>query len=283
MTLHPAPVDSGIVMAWSDGPLKGESFTASWRHAIETPLCSTLVVGDHKVSTVEHLFSAFAGCGVDNVRVELTGSEVPIMDGSAAPFVYLIDCAGTVEQLAARKVLKILKPVAIEDGDRFAALEPGDGFSVDFDIDFECPKIGRQSKSLRLSEETYREEIASARTFGFFEQVEFMRRNGLALGGSLENAVVFKDGKVLNPEGLRFTDEPVRHKILDLIGDLYLAGGRIQGHFSGRRCGHALTCRLLKALFADKSAWCWVEAGTKASAAIADPHSLPETAIAASA
>ncbi len=281
MTLYPAPIDSGITVAWSDGPYKGQSLKASWQHAVETPLCTTLIAGEQKVSTVEHLFSALAGCGIDNARIELTGTEIPIMDGSAAPFVYLIDCAGTVEQDVPRRVLKILKPIVIEDGDRIASLEPGDGFSVSFEIDFDGTTIGHQQLALDMDETTYRREIARARTFGFFEQVELMRRNGLALGGSLDNAVVFKNGEVLNPGGLRFHNEPVRHKILDSIGDLYLAGGAIEGHYRGVRCGHALNCRLLKTLFADERAWCWIDAGSTQARPQAAGAVLPESAVAA--
>ena len=263
MTLHPGAIDSGIVFRLNDGETPGREVAASWRNAIETPLCTTLCDSGLRIATIEHLLSAFAGSGVDNAVVELDGPEVPIMDGSAAPFLFLIDCAGTVAQKAARRSLRVLKRVSIEEAGRYATLEPADGFTLDFEISFDSRAVGRQSWSVELTNDSYREQIARARTFGFLKDIDQMRANGLARGGSLDNAVVFDGNSVLNEGGLRFENEPVRHKILDSIGDLYLAGAPIIGRFTGYCAGHALNLRLLQALFADSSAWEWAEAETK--------------------
>lgn len=201
--------------------------------------------------------SALSGCGVDNVVVELNGPEVPIMDGSASPFVFLIDCAGLVEQDAARKGLRILKPVIESEPHRAASLRPGNAFSVEFEIEFDHPLVGRQEWFGPITGNSYRRDIARARTFGFLHEIDKLRAMGLARGGSLKNAVVFGEDSILNEGGLRFPDELVRHKVLDSIGDLLLVGGPILGHFTGQRAGHALTLRLLCKLFADDSAWEW--------------------------
>ena len=258
MTLHPAEPDSGI--RFLRGDLAETSVKAEWKNAVETPLCTTLVADNgHKVSTIEHLMSAFSACGIDNAVVELDSEEVPIMDGSAAPFVFLIECAGRQRQDAPRRAIRILKPVSVEEPHRSASLEPGEGFSVAFDIDFDNDLVARQSWSGTVTEESFKNEIARARTFGFLHEVEQLRKMGLARGGSLDNAVVIDGDKVLNEGGLRFEDEFVRHKVLDSIGDLYMAGAPILGRFTGHKAGHALTLRLLVALFADHSAWEWTE------------------------
>jgi UDP-3-O-[3-hydroxymyristoyl] N-acetylglucosamine deacetylase len=201
--------------------------------------------------------SAFLGCGVDNVLVELAGDEVPAMDGSAAPFVAMIEDAGTIEQAAPRWALEILKPVAVCEPHRWVALLPGSGFDVDFEIDFDNELVARQCWSVSVDNETYKREVAAARTFGFLHEVDGMRAMGLARGGSLENAIVIDRDRILNEGGLRFDNEFVRHKVLDAIGDLYLLGGPLRGQFRGVRAGHALTLRLLHVLFSDKSAWSW--------------------------
>ncbi|MEM7222165.1 MAG: UDP-3-O-acyl-N-acetylglucosamine deacetylase [Pseudomonadota bacterium] len=258
LTLCPALPDTGILFRRLDLPEGQNEIAANWRNAIETPLCTTLV-GDNgaTVSTIEHLMSALAGCGIDNAVVELTGSEVPIMDGSASPFLFLIDCAGTVEQAVPRRAIRILKPVSVAEESRAAHLRPGDGFMVDFEIDFENPVIARQHWQVEVDRHSFRSEIAPARTFGFLADVEKLRALGLARGGSLDNAVVIEGDRILNEGGLRFDNEFVRHKALDSIGDLYLAGAPIIGRFEGYCAGHALTLRLLRALFAEQDAWTW--------------------------
>ncbi len=257
MTLMPAAADSGIVFRRVD--LAGQpEIPALWTHAVETPLCTTIVAEDAphdvRIATIEHLMSAFAGLGIDNCLVEIDGPEVPAMDGSAAPFVFLIECAGVTEQRAPRRGFRILETVEEREPHRSCRLLPGEGFELRFEIDFDSPVIGRQVFDQEVDEATYKREIARARTFGFFEEVEALRRHGLARGGSLENAVVIDGDQVLNEGGLRFLDEFVRHKALDSIGDLLLAGGPLIGRFEGDKAGHALTLRLLKSLFARPNA-----------------------------
>lgn len=260
MTLNPAAPNSGIVFRRTDAAGAGAEVKAHWSHAIETPLCTTLVADNgQKVSTIEHLMAAFAACGIDNALVELNAEEVPIMDGSAAPFVFLIECAGRQVQSAPRRAIRILKPVSVEEPHRAASFEPGEGFTIDFEIDFDNDLVARQTWSGLVNEETFKAEISRARTFGFLQEVEQLRKLGLARGGSLDNAIVIDGDKVLNEGGLRFEDEFVRHKVLDSIGDLYLAGAPILGHFTGIKAGHALNLRLLVTLFADESAWEWSE------------------------
>jgi UDP-3-O-[3-hydroxymyristoyl] N-acetylglucosamine deacetylase len=207
------------------------------------------------VSTIEHLMAAFAALEVDNAVVEIDGPEVPIMDGSALPFVQLIDRAGRRVQDAPRRFIEILKPVVVVDGDKRAAAAPAPTLEVDFEIAFASAAIGRQRVSLEVTETSFRKELAAARTFGFIQDVEALRAMGLARGGGLENAVVIDGDRILNPEGLRFADEFVRHKALDAIGDLYVLGAPMLGRFEGRYAGHALNNRLVRALKADTSAW----------------------------
>jgi len=255
MVLHPAPTDSGIVFRRSDRG--GASVGANWRNVQESPLCTTLTNREGvSVATVEHLLAAFAGAEIDNAIIELDGPEVPVMDGSAEPFLFLIERAGIVEQDVPRRAIKVLKAVRVADEDSSAALEPDVGFNVSFQIDFSDPLVRRQDITLSVDAESFKSDLARARTFGFLEEVERLRAAGLARGGSLENAVVVGDGKVLNVGGLRYADEFVRHKVLDAVGDLYLAGGPIIGHFRGVRSGHAMNRRLLETLFADHTAWC---------------------------
>jgi UDP-3-O-[3-hydroxymyristoyl] N-acetylglucosamine deacetylase len=231
---------------------------ASWQNAIERPLCTTLANREGvAVATVEHLMSALLGCGIDNVAVELHGVEVPAMDGSAAPFVAMIERAGIEEQAAPRRFLEVLKPVSVCEPHRQAAVMPAEGFSLDFEIDFDNPVVGRQHWVVSLDNETYKNEVAGARTFGFLEEVDELRSMGLALGGSLDNAVVIDGDRILNAGGLLFDNEFVRHKVLDAIGDLYLLGGPLLGRFRGVRAGHSLTLELLRALFSDDGAWRW--------------------------
>jgi UDP-3-O-[3-hydroxymyristoyl] N-acetylglucosamine deacetylase len=210
-----------------------------------------------RIGTIEHLMAALAGAEIDNAIVELDGPEVPIMDGSSAPFLFLIECAGVVEQDAVRRAIKVLKPVSVSEDDARAELLPDHGFSMSFEINFENPLISRQDISLAFDSETFKVELSRARTFGLLDDVKRLRAAGLVRGGSLENAVVVGRDHVLNIGGLRYADEFVRHKLVDAFGDLYLAGGPLIGYFRGVRSGHAHTRRLLAALFADPDAWCY--------------------------
>jgi UDP-3-O-[3-hydroxymyristoyl] N-acetylglucosamine deacetylase len=254
MTLSPAAPGTGIVFHRRDA---GAQIRASWANAIESPLCTVLSnpAGD-TVGTIEHLMAALAGTEIDNAVVELDGPEVPIMDGSAAPFVDLIERAGIVAQDAARQAIKVLKPVMLRDGVATAALFPSGGFSMSFQIDFDNPLIRRQEIHLDFDRDTFKEELSRARTFGLVDDVDRLRAAGLARGGSLDNAIVVSGSHVLNRGGLRYDDEFVRHKLIDALGDLYLAGAPIIGHFRGVRSGHAHNRRVLAALFADDEAWC---------------------------
>ncbi len=258
MTLHPAGPDTGIRFRRTrvcGGPAE---IAATWSNVVERPLSTVLANGDGiAVATVEHLMSALLGCGIDNVLVELDGEEVPAMDGSAAPFVAMVESVGHLEQAPPRRVLEILKPVAVCEPHRSVALLPSNGFEIDFEIEFENPVVARQSWSISVDHDTYKREVAEARTFGFLNEVGQLRSRGLALGGSLDNAIVVDDERVVNKGGLRFENEFVRHKVLDAIGDLYLLGGPMLGQFRGVRSGHALTLRLLQVLFSTNDAWCW--------------------------
>lgn len=274
MTLHPAEPDSGIVFKRSDIAGGGVCIPAHWTQVIETPLCTTLSDGNGtSVRTIEHLMAALAGCEVDNALVEISADEVPVMDGSAEPFVFLIECAGLVEQPALRRAIRVRKPVTVRDGARSATLSPGDGpgdgFEVSFEIEFDNPAVARQACSFRLANGAFKSDICRARTFGFLSEMDRLRAAGLAQGGSLDNAIVVSGGRILNEGGLRYEDEFVRHKVLDSIGDLYLAGAPLIGRFHGVQSGHRLNSRLLKALFADDDAWCFTEIG-------ADAHALAD-------
>ncbi len=256
MRLLPAEPDRGIVFVRSD--VAGAAIPATFDHVADTRLCTMLANRQGvSVATVEHLMAALSGTGIDNVVIEVDGPELPIMDGSAAPFVFLIECAGVVEQVRARRAIRLLSPVAVEGAGWSASLTPGLGFSVGIEIDFANPAVARQSLEVDLASGVFKKELARARTFGFLSEVETLRAAGLARGGSLDNVVVISDDRVLNEDGLRYADEFVRHKALDAIGDLYLAGAPIIGHFHGLCTGHAANNRLLRALFAMPEAWAW--------------------------
>ena len=256
MTLMPGEAGSGISFKRTDVETAHSFVPATWDHVVDTTLCTTIGNAHGvKVGTVEHLMSALAGCAIDNAVIEIDGLEVPIMDGSAAPFVHLIESAEVVEQPLPRRVIRIVQPVSVEDGNRSVSLVTGVGFSLSFEIDFNNPAVSRQTISIGLGNGTFKKELAGARTFGFLHEVEMLRAAGLARGGSLDNAVVISGDKILNEGGLRYTDEFVRHKVLDAMGDLYLAGAPIIGAFSGICSGHAANNRLLHALFADRDAW----------------------------
>lgn len=255
MTLRPAPADTGIVFRRIDLATPVD-IPARAELVGEARLASTLIKGDAKVHTVEHLMSAFGGLGVDNAYVDLDAAELPIMDGSASPFVLLIQQAGIEQQNAPKRFLRVRTPIEVRDGDKWARLEPYEGYRLSFSIDFRHPVIDRSTQSVTVdfAETSYLKEIARARTFGFMHEVEDLRESGLALGGGLENAVVLDEFRVLNADGLRFADEFIRHKLLDAVGDLYLLGKPLLGAFSAHKSGHAMNNRLLRAALADAAA-----------------------------
>ena len=256
LTLKPAPVDTGIVFRRTDlNPVV--EVVGYALNVGETTMSTTLVNGDVKVDTVEHLLSAMAGLGIDNAYVELSACEVPIMDGSAGPFVFLIQSAGLQEQDAPKKFIRITREVTVTDGDKRATFVPFEGFKVSFEIDFDHPVFHDRTKtaSVDFSSTSFVKEVSRARTFGFMRDIEFLRSQNLALGGSVDNAIVVDEFRVLNEDGLRYEDEFVRHKILDAIGDLYLLGNSLIGEFRGYKSGHGLNNRLLRALIAQPDAW----------------------------
>jgi len=256
LTLRPAAADTGIVFRRVDLEPPVE-IQAKAENVGDTQLSTTLVQGGVRISTVEHLLSAFAGLGIDNAYVDVSAPEVPIMDGSAGPFVFLLQSAGVEEQKTAKRFIRILKPVEVREGDKVARFEPFDGFKVSFGIDFDHPAIGDKSRQavIDFSSTSFVREVSRARTFGFLRDIEMLRERNLALGGSMDNAIVVDDFRVLNEDGLRYEDEFVKHKILDAIGDLYLLGHSLVGSFTGYKSGHELNNRLLKALIAQPDAW----------------------------
>jgi UDP-3-O-[3-hydroxymyristoyl] N-acetylglucosamine deacetylase len=260
LTLRPAPADTGIVFRRVDLPepvdipVRAESVT-------DTRLASTISVGQAKVHTVEHLMSACAGLGIDNLYVDITAEEVPILDGSASSFVFLLQSAGVVEQKAPKRFIRVLKPVQVSEGAgqniKWARLEPFHGYKLSFEIEFHHPAVDSTGQQVvfDMSEGVYARDIARARTFGFTKDVEMMRANGLALGGGLDNAIVMDDYKVLNADGLRYDDEFVKHKILDAMGDLYIVGHPLLASYTAFRSGHAMNNQLLRALLAQPDAY----------------------------
>lgn len=257
MTLRPAPAETGIVFRRRD---LGVEIPARFDRVSDTRLCTVLSLPDRpeaRVGTVEHVMAALSACAIDNAVVELDGPEVPVLDGSSAPFVFLIECAGRIDQAAPRAAIEVLRPVRVIEGQGYAELRPSHapGLSLSLSIAFEATVIGRQAYSMRLGERSFRDELADCRTFALRHEIEAMRAAGLARGGSLDNAVVVDDGTVVNPAGLRRPDEFVRHKMLDAVGDLALAGAPLCGAFIGHRSGHGLNNRLLRALMANPQAW----------------------------
>ncbi len=256
LTLRPAAIDSGIRFRRIDleDPVE---ILARPEKVGDTNLSTTLVDEGVRISTVEHLLSAIAGLGIDNAYIDLSADEVPIMDGSAGPFVFLIQSAGIVEQNKAKRFIRIKKTVRVEDGDKWVEFNPFNGFKVSFEIDFDHPLFTQQKQtcSINFSTTSFVKEVSRARTFGFQKDIEYLRSNNLALGGSQDNAIVLDDYRVLNEDGLRYDNEFVKHKILDSIGDLYLLGHSLIGSFSGYKSGHALNNKLLLALLEDKEAW----------------------------
>jgi len=256
LTLKPAPEDYGIVFRRTDlDPIV--EIPAKAENVGETTLSTSLMNGDAKVSTVEHLLSAMAGLGIDNAIIDVTAPEVPIMDGSAGPFVFLIQSAGIREQAAAKKFIRIKKDVTVKDGEKIASFKPFEGFKVSFSIDFDHPVFRDRAleSSIDFSSTSFVKEVSRARTFGFMHEIEYLRSKGLAKGGSMDNAIVVDEYRILNEDGLRYEDEFVKHKVLDAIGDLYLLGHPLIGEFSANKSGHALNNRLLRQLIADESAW----------------------------
>jgi len=256
MVLRPAPVDTGVVFRRTDLDAKVD-VPAFAENVGETTLGTTLIKDGVRVATIEHLMSAFAGLGLDNAYIELSAEEVPIMDGSAAPFVFLLQSAGIEEQAAPKRFARILQPIEVRDGDKWARFTPYDGFKVNFEIEFNHPifKQRDQSASMEVSTTSFLREISRARTFGFMRDLEYMRSRNLALGGTMDNAIVLDDTRILNEEGLRYEDEFVKHKILDAIGDLFLLGRSILGEFSGHKSGHSLNNQLVRRLLATPAAW----------------------------
>lgn len=256
LTLRPAPIDAGIIFRRvdMDPPLQ---IKASSENVGDTSLSTTLVVDGIRISTVEHLLSAMAGLGIDNAYVDVTAQEVPIMDGSASPFVFLVQSAGIVEQSAAKKFIRIKKSVEVKEGDKWARFDPFHGFKVGFAIEFDHPifKIHPRKAEVNFSTTSFVKEISRSRTFGFMRDFDALRKQNLALGGSLYNSIAVNDNRILNEDGLRYEDEFVKHKILDAIGDLYLLGHSLIGAFGGYKSGHALNNKLLRKLIAAKEAW----------------------------
>lgn len=256
LTLRPAPVNSGIRFRRVDLQ-EAVEILARPENVGDTKLSTTLCQDGVRISTVEHLLSAMAGLGIDNAYIDLSADEVPIMDGSSGPFVFLIQSAGIVEQSAAKRFIRIKKTIKVEDGDKWVKFEPFDGFKVSFEIDFDHPLFTAEKQvcEVNFSTTSFVKEVSRARTFGFQKDIEYLRQNNLALGGSQENAIVLDDYRVLNEDGLRYDNEFVKHKILDSIGDLYLLGHSLIGAFSGYKSGHELNNRLLLALLEDEAAW----------------------------
>jgi UDP-3-O-[3-hydroxymyristoyl] N-acetylglucosamine deacetylase len=256
MTVRPARVDTGIVFCRTD--LSPEArVPARAEYVGETTLGTTLINGEARVATVEHLLSAFAGLGIDNAVVDVNAPEVPIMDGSAGPFVFLLQSAGIEEQTSSKRFIRVKKPVRVDDGDKWARFDVFEGFKVNFEIEFDHPVFKRrlQRATMDFSTTSFLKEISRARTFGFMRDLESLRAHNLALGGTLDNAIVLDDKGIMNEGGLRYEDEFVKHKILDAIGDLYLLGHSLIGEFSGHKSGHGLNNRLLRTLLADHDAW----------------------------
>jgi UDP-3-O-[3-hydroxymyristoyl] N-acetylglucosamine deacetylase len=256
LTLHPAPEDTGIIFRRSDLEPVVE-INAKAENVGDTMLSTTLTKGEVRVSTVEHLLSAMAGLGIDNAVIDITAPEVPIMDGSASPFVFLLQAAGIKEQKKPKKFIRIKKEIKVEDGDKSASFKPFNGFKVGFSIDFDHPAFNNRTlqASVDFSTTSFVKEVSRARTFGFMHEIEYLRSQGLVRGGSMDNAIVVDEFQVLNEDGLRYEDEFVKHKILDAIGDLYLLGNSLIGEYIGHKSGHGLNNALLRKLMTEDDAW----------------------------
>lgn len=269
LTLEPAAENSGIYFQIGQNP--EQTIKASAENVGDTTLSSCLIKGNLRIATVEHLMAAFAGLGIDNARVIVSAPEIPIMDGSASPFVFLIQSAGIKEQCAPKTFIRIKKKIEVKQADKFARVEPFAGFKINFTIDFNHPVLRNttQTANLNFSSTSFVKEVSRARTFGFSSEFEYLRANNLALGGSLDNAIVVDEYRIMNEDGLRYRDEFVKHKILDAVGDLYLSGHNLIGAFTAHKSGHALNNQLLRALLADQTAWETVSFKTQKEAPIA--------------
>jgi UDP-3-O-[3-hydroxymyristoyl] N-acetylglucosamine deacetylase len=278
LTLRPAAADTGIVFRRIDLAEPVE-IRACPENVTDTRLSTTLEFGGARVSTVEHLMSAFAGLGIDNAYVDLTAPEVPIMDGSAGPFVFLLQSAGVAEQSAPKRFIRIRQSIVVDEGDKWARFEPFEGFKVSFEIDFNHPtfRSARQQTSIDFSTTSFVKEVSRARTFGFMADLEALRAAGLARGGGLDNAIVLDQYRILNEDGLRYEDEFVKHKVLDAIGDLYLLGHPLIGAFSAHKSGHSLNNRLLRTLMADADSWELITYDDAQLAPIAFMRTVPAT------
>jgi UDP-3-O-[3-hydroxymyristoyl] N-acetylglucosamine deacetylase len=280
MTLRPAAADTGIVFRRVDLPGSPE-IKVEPHMVCDTRLCSALEHNGARVATVEHLMSALAGLGIDNIVIDLTASEVPIMDGSAGPFVFLLQQAGIVEQPVAKKFIRIKKTIEVQDGDKWVRFDPYFGFKIDFTIAFNHPVFEHSGQRVLIdfADNSYIKEISRARTFGFMHEVEYLRSNGLARGGSLDNAIVLDEYRVLNSDGLRYDDEFAKHKVLDAIGDLYVLGHPLIGAFTAYKSGHAMNNQLLRNLLADADAWEYAtfDKVEEAPGAFRNPISVPQT------
>lgn len=281
LSIHPAPPDAGIVFRRTD-LFPAVEIPALYQNVCETLLCTTLGCNNVKIATVEHLLSAFAGLGIDNAYIDVNGPELPIMDGSAAPFVFLIQSAGIKEQSKAKKFIRILKTLEIEDGDKWVKFSPYNGYKICFTIGFNHPVFNNKPKvaSFDFSGSSYIKEVCRARTFGFLDDYEKLQEKDLAKGGSLDNTVVVDDYRVLNEDGLRFENEFVSHKVLDAIGDLYLLGSSLIGAFEGYKSGHALNNQLLRTLMSTHKAWEYTsfEATTQANHPVSRFFSIEDSA-----
>jgi UDP-3-O-[3-hydroxymyristoyl] N-acetylglucosamine deacetylase len=256
LSLLPAPVNHGIVFKRVDITGFDNIVPANYNKVTKTQLGTTISNDQGTiVSTVEHLMAALWGCGIDNALIEVDSAEIPIMDGSAEPFVFLAECAGIKEQNVDRKIIKVIKQVEVRDGDKYAIVKPSDDFAIDLEIDFSSKAISNQKWTYSSNAVSFKTDLCRARTFGFDHEVEHLRSLGLARGGSLDNAIVISGDKILNKEGLRYDDEFVRHKLLDCIGDFFLAGKRIQGNFTAYKSGHGLNNKLLHKIFEDRSSY----------------------------
>lgn len=278
LTMRPAPVNSGIVYCRTD--LKPAVYFPADAESIRDTMLCTCLVNDEgvRISTVEHLNAALACLGIDNVVIEVDAAEIPIMDGSASPFIYLILLdAGIEEQNAAKKFIRIKKTVRVEDGDKWVELKPYNGFRLDFTIDFNHPAISNSVKNFHLdfSTQAFIQQVSRARTFGFMKDIEYLQSQGLALGGSLDNAIVLDDYRILNEDGLRYQDELVRHKLLDAMGDLYMAGHNLIGDYVAYKSGHGLNNKLLRAVLADASAWEYVTFENEQKDSVPEGYQVP--------
>jgi len=254
ITLRPAPEDTGIVFFRTDMD-PDTPIPARAAAVVDTRLCTTLGVDGQNIATVEHLLSAMAGLGIDNVYVDVNGPEVPIMDGSSGPFVFLLQCAGIKNQSRPKKVMRIKQTVSIEEGEKSCSIYPASGFRVSYHLDYDHPMLRKREVTVNFSKQPYTREVSRARTFGFLHEIEALQKAGLARGGSLENALVFDAFRIVNETGMRYENECTRHKILDTVGDLSLTGYPIVGAFKGKRSGHEMNIRLVKSLLADESSW----------------------------